>query len=88
MVAAVTQVMGRPEQPEYILLEASGVAEPWQPSPSWTKLCQAAFADMLILNKVDLVTRAQIERIRDGSTTGSIVIGWSRHRTEMCLWKS
>jgi hypothetical protein len=28
LVAAVTQVMARPEQPEYILLEASGVAEP------------------------------------------------------------
>ena len=28
LVAAVMQVMARPEQPEYILLEASGVADP------------------------------------------------------------
>jgi G3E family GTPase len=28
LVAAVTQVMARPERPEYILLEASGVADP------------------------------------------------------------
>ena len=28
LVAAVMQVMSRPEEPEYILLEASGVAEP------------------------------------------------------------
>ena len=28
------------------------------------KLCQIAFADMLILNKVDLVTRDEIERIK------------------------
>src|SRR5262245_20672071 len=28
LIAAMTQVMARPEQPEYILLEASGVADP------------------------------------------------------------
>ena len=28
LLAAVHQVIGRPEQPEYIVLEASGVAEP------------------------------------------------------------
>ena len=95
LVTAVTQVMARPEQPEYILLEASGVADPSgialtfmdesmrdrikldsimcvvdaeqifaAPEMMELKLRQVAFADMLILNKVDLVTRAEIERIR------------------------
>ena len=88
LVAAVTQVMTRPEQPEYILLEASGVADPSgialtfmdegmrdrirldsimcvvdaeqifaAPEMMELKLRQVAFADMLILNKVDLVSR-------------------------------
>ena len=95
LVAAVTQVMARPEQPEYILLEASGVADPSgialtfmdeamrdrirldsimcvvdaeqvfaAPEMMELKLRQVAFADMLILNKVDLVTPAEIERIK------------------------
>ena len=95
LVAAVTQVMARPEQPEYILLEASGVADPSgialtfmdedvrdrirldsimcvvdaeqifaAPEMMELKLRQVAFADMLILNKVDLVTREEIERIK------------------------
>ena len=95
LVAAVTQVMARPEQPEYILLEASGVAEPSgiaitfmddgmrdrirldsimcvvdaeqvfaAPEMMELKLRQIAFADMLILNKVDLVTREEIDRIK------------------------
>ena len=95
LVGAVTQVMARPEQPEYILLEASGVAEPSgialtfmdeglrdrirldsimcvvdaeqvfaAPETMELKLRQVAFADMLILNKVDLVSRKEIERIR------------------------
>ena len=94
LVTAVTQVMARPEQPEYILLEASGVAEPSGialtfmgeglrdhirldsimcvvdaeqvfavPEMMELKLRQVAFADMLILNKVDLVTPQEIERI-------------------------
>jgi G3E family GTPase len=95
LVVAVTQVMTRPERPEYILLEASGVAEPSSialtfmdegmrdrirldsimcvldaeqvfaaPEMMELKLRQVAFADMLILNKVDLVTRDEIDRIR------------------------
>ena len=95
LVAAVTQVMTRAEQPEYILLEASGVADPSGialtfmddgmrdrirldsimcvvdaeqifavPELMELKLRQVAFADMLILNKVDLVTREEIERIK------------------------
>ena len=95
LVAAVMQVMARPEQPEYILLEASGVAEPSgialtfmdedmrdrirldsimcvvdaeqifaAPEMMELKLRQVAFADMLILNKVDLVTPEEIARIK------------------------
>ena len=95
LVAAVTQVMARAEQPEYILLEASGVADPSgialtfmdegmrdrirldsimcvvdaeqifaAPEMMELKLRQVAFADMLILNKVDLVTPEEIERIK------------------------
>ncbi len=95
LAAAVTDLMARPEQPEYILLEASGVADPSgialtfmddgmrdrirldsimcvvdaeqifaAPEMMELKLRQVAFADMLILNKVDLVTPAEIERIK------------------------
>ncbi len=95
LVAAVTQVMARPDQPEYIILEASGVAEPSSialtfmdedlrdrirldsimcvidaeqvfavPEMMELKLRQVAFADMLILNKVDLVTRDEIDQIK------------------------
>ncbi|SEI14091.1 GTPase, G3E family [Rhizobium tibeticum] len=95
LVAAVTQVMARPEKPGYILLEASGVADPSgialtfmnedmrdrirldsimcvmdaeqifaAPEMMELKLRQVAFADMLILNKVDLVTPEEIERIK------------------------
>ena len=95
LVAAVMQVMARPEQPEYILLEASGVADPAGialtfmdddmrnrirldsilclvdaeqifavPEMMELKLRQVAFADMLILSKVDLVTPEEIERIK------------------------
>ena len=95
LVAAVTQVLTRPDQPEYVLLEASGVAEPSSialtfmdegmrdrirldsimcvldaeqvfaaPEMMELKLRQIAFADMLILNKVDLVTPEEIEQIK------------------------
>ena len=95
LVAAVTQVMARPEQPKYILLEASGVADPSgialtfmdesmrerirldsimcvvdaeqifaAPELMELKLRQVAFADMLILTKVDLVTPEEIARIK------------------------
>ncbi len=94
LVAAVRNIMVRPEQPEYVLLEASGVADPSGialtfmheemrdlirldsimcvldaeqifavPEMMELKLRQVAFADMLILNKVDLVTLEEIERI-------------------------
>ena len=95
LVAAVMQLLSRDEEPEYILLEASGVAEPSgialtfmdddlrdrirldsimcvvdaeqvfaAPEMMELKLRQVAFADMLILNKVDLVTREEIQRIK------------------------
>ena len=95
LISAVMQMMERPEQPEYIVLEASGVAEPSSialtflddglrdrirldsimcvvdaeqvfaaPEMMELKLRQIAFADMLILNKVDLVTPDEIERIK------------------------
>ena len=95
LAAAVTQLMARPEQPEYILLEASGVADPSgialtfmdesmrdrirldsimcvvdaeqifaAPEMMELKLRQVAFADLLILNKVDLVTPQEIARIK------------------------
>jgi G3E family GTPase len=95
LAAAVTELMARPEQPEYILLEASGVADPSgialtfmddgmrdrirldsimcvvdaeqifaAPEMMELKLRQVAFADMLILNKVDLVSPEEIERIK------------------------
>ncbi|RZL89660.1 MAG: GTP-binding protein [Variovorax sp.] len=95
LVAAVMQVMTRADGPEYILLEASGVADPSgialtfmdegirdrirldsimcvvdaeqifaAPEMMELKLRQVAFADMLILNKVDLVAPEEIERIK------------------------
>ena len=88
--------LDRPEQPEYLLLEASGVAEPSGiattfvddgslaervrldsitcvvdaeqvfavPELMETKIWQIAFADMVVLNKVDLVDEEQIARIK------------------------
>ena len=95
LVEAVTQVLARPEQPEYVVLEASGVAEPMGIAATFTDAClrdrirldsitcvmdaeqvftapeqmqlklwQIAAADMLILNKVYLVNRKQIEKIK------------------------
>lgn len=95
LLTAVMQIIDRPERPECILLEASGVAEPSGiaatfldarlrdrlrldsimcvmdasqifavPEMTELKLRQIAFADMLILNKADLVNRAEIGRIR------------------------
>ena len=95
LVAAVTEVMARPEPPEYILLEASGVADPSgialtfmdasmrdqvrldsimcvvdaeqvfaSPEMMELKLRQVAFADLLILNKIDLVMPQDITRIK------------------------
>ena len=95
LLGAVLGVIGRPEQPEYIVLEASGVAEPAGIAATFLdarlrdrlrldsiismvdmsqffaapelldlKLRQIAFADLLILNKTDLVSRDEIDRIR------------------------
>jgi G3E family GTPase len=95
LLAAVEQVINRPERPEYIVLEASGVAEPSgiattfldaqlrdrlrldsitcvidaaqvfsAPEMLDLKLRQIAFADLLILNKTDLVSRDELDRIR------------------------
>lgn len=96
LVATVMETIVRPERPEYILLEASGVAEPSSiamtfsnprfrdrirldsilcvvdaeqvfaaPETMELKLFQMACADMVILNKVDLVDRDQIGRIKE-----------------------
>ena len=95
LVATVMETINRPESPEYILLEASGVAEPTgiamtfnnpafrdrirldsilcvvdaeqvfaAPEAIELKIFQMACADMVILNKVDLVDRAQIAKIK------------------------
>ena len=95
LLEAVTRVLERPEHPEYVMLEASGVAEPSgimatfanetvrdrirldsitcvldaeqvfaAPEQMRLKLFQIAFADLLILNKVDLVDDAQKTRIK------------------------
>ena len=95
LVDAITQVLARPEQPEYVVLEASGVADPAGIAVTFTdagfrerirldsitcvvdaeqvfavpeqlqlKLWQIGCADMLILNKVDLVDRDQIAKIK------------------------
>jgi G3E family GTPase len=96
LAATVLETINRPERPEYILLEASGVAEPsgiWLtftadcfrdrirmdsimcvvdaeqvfaiPELMELKIRQMAFADMIILNKVDLVDHGQIDRIKE-----------------------
>jgi len=96
LLGAVYSVIGRPERPQYIVLEASGVAEPSgiaatfldagfgdrirldsimcladasqifaAPELMDLKLRQIAYGDMLILSKSDLVSRAEIARIRD-----------------------
>ncbi len=93
---AIKQTIERPEQPEYLLLEASGVAEPSSIAVTFTddpsmrarvrldsitcvvdaeqlfaardlmelKIWQIAFADLLVLNKVDLVPLDRIREIR------------------------
>ena len=95
LLRAVRQTIDRPERPEYIVLEASGVAEPAGIAATFLdaslrdrlrldsimcvvdaaqifavpelldlKLRQIAYADMLILNKTDLVRRGEIAGIR------------------------
>ncbi len=97
LVEAVLRAMARPERPEYILLEASGVADPAgitlafhtprlrdrirldsvtcvldaqqvfaypnYPELLQLQLHQIAFADMVVLNKVDLATSEQLRQI-------------------------
>ncbi|GAB63040.1 MAG: GTP-binding protein [Candidatus Jettenia sp.] len=96
LIATVMETINRPERPEYILLEASGVAEPsgiamtfnnpsfrdrirldsilcvvdaeqvfTSPEFMDLKLFQMACADMIILNKVDLVGSDQVARIKE-----------------------
>jgi G3E family GTPase len=99
LVETIEEVITRPEQPEYILLEASGVADPSgiaitfaiptfrdrirldsiisivdaeqvfahpeHPGLEYLKLRQIGFSDMVILNKVDLVDEAQLQKVRD-----------------------
>ncbi|MGE5171981.1 MAG: CobW family GTP-binding protein [Rudaea sp.] len=95
LVSTVLDTIGRREKPQYILLEASGVAAPAgiamtfnaaelrdrlrldgilcvvdaeqvfaAPETLELKTFQMACADIVILNKVDLVTRADVDRIR------------------------
>jgi G3E family GTPase len=96
LIDAVIRVLDRPERPEYVLLEASGVAEPSgiagtfynaglrdrirldsitcvldaeqvfeAPELQQLKLLQIGFADLLILNKVDLVSCEHVAKIKD-----------------------
>jgi G3E family GTPase len=98
LVESVAALLARPERVEYILLEASGVADPAgifmtfndpnlrdrirldsvtcvvdadqvfahpeYPPLMDLKLRQVGFADMLILNKVDLAGPEQVEKVR------------------------
>src|SRR5579864_5502683 len=98
LIESVVALLARPETVEYILLEASGVADPAGIFVTFTdanlrdrirldsvtcvvdaeqvfahpdypplmdlKLRQVGFADMLILNKVDLAGPAQVEKVR------------------------
>jgi len=96
LITTVMETINRPEKPEYILLEASGVSEPSSIAMTFNNPCfrdrirldsilcivdaeqvfaapevmdlkifQMACADMVILNKVDLVDRAHIVKIKD-----------------------
>lgn len=99
LIETIEQVIARPEGIEYILLEASGVADPSGIAITFTlpqfrdrirldsiisivdaeqvfahpeypglmelKLRQIAFSDMVILNKVDLVSATELRNVRD-----------------------
>ena len=96
LLETVIATIARPERPEYILLEASGVADPSGIALTFLshevrdsirldsiicvvdaeqvfeaaetmelKLRQIAFADLVILNKVDLVDASAIEKIKN-----------------------
>jgi len=98
LIESVVSLLERPDRIEYVLLEASGVADPAgifmtfndpnlrdrirldsvtcvvdadqvftypeYPPLMQLKLRQVGFADMLILNKVDLAGREQVEKVR------------------------
>ena len=94
LVTAVTSVRARRERPEYILLEAGGVAEPSGIALTSAdhslreqvrldsitcvvdaevfaaaelmelKIRQIAFSHMVVLNKADLTSEAQIKKIK------------------------
>ena len=100
LIETVEEVINRPESPEYILLEASGVADPAgiamtfvipkfrdrirldsiisvvdaeqfdanpeHPGLMELKLRQIGFSDMVILNKVDLVDKEDLQKVRAG----------------------
>src|SRR5574341_1130094 len=94
LIESVRAAVNRPERPEYVLLEASGIADPASIAQTFNnpaldelfrlesilcvvdaeqvfavpdlmelKIFQMACADMVILNKVDLVDRDEIARI-------------------------
>jgi len=99
LVETVEGVISRPEKPEYILLEASGVADPSSIAMTFVnpqfrdrirldsiisivdaeqafaypeypyvedlKMRQIGFSDMVVLNKVELVDEAQLQKVRD-----------------------
>ncbi len=99
LVETVLETIGRPEAPQYILLEASGVADPGGismtfmdpklrdyirldsvtcvldaeqafahqqlPAVELLKLKQIGFADMMVLNKIDLAGPAQVRKVRN-----------------------
>ena len=98
LIESVEEILARPEAIEYILLEASGVAEPSgifatfanpslrdrirldsitcvvdaeqvfaypeYPGLQELKMRQIAFADMVVLNKVDLAGPEQVEKVK------------------------
>lgn len=96
LAQTVIETINRPERPNYLLLEASGVADPSGIMLTFTaefirdqvrldsimcvvdaeqvfavpemmelKIRQIAFADLVILNKVDLVEQSHIDRITE-----------------------
>ena len=54
------------------------------PGVGMLKLRQIGFADMVVLNKVDLAGPEQVQQARNGSTNTSIACRWWRPTTAMC----
>ena len=119
MLTAVEQITERPEQPQYIIVEASGVADPSRiaftfinaslrgrvrldsilclvdasqvfavPEQMELKTRQIAYSDMLILSKTDLVSRAEVGRIRAWLDDGIGRYRLVERPTARCRWKS